>query len=74
MVPAPILDGLSLDPFTLLDDGWSPAEVGVGGRHVVQALVVTVDAGSAEGRLGRPRLFEGGTSRLAQSARRPMAR
>ena len=42
MLQAPMLDGLSLDPFTLLDDGWCPAEVGIGGRHVVQALVVTL--------------------------------
>ena len=42
VLQAPILDGLSLDPFTLFDDGGCPAEVGVGGRHVVQALVVTL--------------------------------
>jgi len=42
VLQAPIFDGLSLDPFTLFDDGWCPAEVGVGGRHVVQALVVTL--------------------------------
>jgi len=40
VLQAPIFDGLSLDPFALFDDGWRPAEVGVGGRHVVQALVV----------------------------------
>lgn len=37
---APMFDGLSLDPFPLFDDGAGPAEVGVGWRHVVQALVV----------------------------------
>ena len=37
-----MFDGLPFDPFTLLDDGWRPAEVGVGGRHVAQALVVTL--------------------------------
>ena len=37
-----MFDGLSLDPFTLFDDGQGPAEVGVGGRHVVQALVITL--------------------------------
>ncbi len=42
VLQAPIFDGLSFDPFTLFDDGWCPAEVGVGGRHVVQALVVTL--------------------------------
>ena len=42
VLQAPMFDGLSLDPFTLFDDGWCPAEVGVGGRHVVQALVVTL--------------------------------
>ena len=37
---APMSDGLSFDPFTLPDDGCGSAEVGVGRRHVVQALVV----------------------------------
>lgn len=35
-----MFDGLSLDPFTLLDDGFGPAEVGIGRSHIVQALVV----------------------------------
>ena len=42
MLQAPMFDGLSLDPFALLDDGWRPAEVGVGGRHVGQRFVVTL--------------------------------
>ena len=42
VLQAPMLDGLSLDPFALFDDGLGPAEVGVGGRHVVQALVVAL--------------------------------
>ena len=42
VLQAPMFDGLSLDPLPLFDDGWCPAEVGVGGRHVVQALVVTL--------------------------------
>ena len=42
VLQAPMFDGLSLDPFSSFDDGRRPAEVGVGGRHVVQALVVTV--------------------------------
>lgn len=36
-----MFDGLPFDPFALFDDGIGPAEVGGGGRHVVQALVVT---------------------------------
>ena len=40
VLQAPMLDGLSLDPFSPWDDGLGPAEVGIGGRHVVQALVV----------------------------------
>jgi hypothetical protein len=40
VLQAPMFDGLPFDPFALLDDGLGPAEVGVGGRHVVQALVV----------------------------------
>ena len=42
MLQAPMFDGLPLDPFTLFDDGGGPAEVGIGGRHVVQAFVVTL--------------------------------
>ena len=42
VLQAPMFDGLSLDPFTLFDDGWCPAEVDVGGCHVAQALVVAV--------------------------------
>ena len=37
-----MFDGLSLDPIALLVDGRSPAEVGVGRRHVVWALMVTL--------------------------------
>jgi hypothetical protein len=39
---APIFDSLSFDPFTLFDDGFRPAEVGIGGRDVVQALVIAL--------------------------------
>ena len=34
-----MFDGLSLSPSTLHQDGSGLAEVGVGGRHVAQALV-----------------------------------
>jgi hypothetical protein len=42
VLQAPMFDGLPFDPFALLDDGFSLAEVGVCGRHVVQALVVAL--------------------------------
>ena len=42
MLQAPMFDGLSFDPFPLLDDGWSPAKVGIGGCHIAQAFVVTL--------------------------------
>ncbi len=42
VLQAPMFDGLSLDPFALFDDGLGPAEVGVGGRHIVEALVVAL--------------------------------
>jgi hypothetical protein len=42
LTQAPIIDGLSFDPFALFDDGWAPAKVGVGKRDVVQAPVVTL--------------------------------
>lgn len=40
VLQTPMLDGLPLEPFALLYDGWPPAEVGVGGRHVAQALLI----------------------------------
>jgi len=42
VLQASIFDGLSLDPFALLDDALRPAEVGVDGRRVSQALVVAL--------------------------------
>jgi hypothetical protein len=39
---APIFDGLSLDPFALFDEGWRPAEAGVGGCQIVQALMLAL--------------------------------
>ena len=42
MLQAPMFDGLSFDPLALFDDGLLPAEVGVGGCDVVEALVVTL--------------------------------
>jgi hypothetical protein len=41
VLQAPTFDGLSLDPFALLDNGRGPAEVGIGGRQVAQDFVVT---------------------------------
>jgi hypothetical protein len=37
-----MFDGLSLDDFALFDDGWRPAEVGISGCHVLQALVIAL--------------------------------
>lgn len=42
VLQAPMFDGLSLDPFALIEDGSRPAEVGVGWRHVGQRFVVTL--------------------------------
>lgn len=42
VLQAPIFDGLPFDPFALPDDGFGPAEIGIGGRHIVQALVVAL--------------------------------
>lgn len=40
VLQASMFDGLSFDPFALLEDGLGPAEVGICGRHIVEALVV----------------------------------
>ena len=37
-----MLDGFSFDPFSLFDDGIGLAEVSVGWRYIVQALMVTL--------------------------------
>ena len=37
-----MFDGLAFDPFALFEDGFCPAEVGVGGGHIVLALVVAL--------------------------------
>ena len=42
VLQAPMFDGLSFDPFALFDDGWRPAEVGVGRRHVAQRFVIAL--------------------------------
>ena len=40
VLQAPMLNSLAFDPFALFDDGFGPAEVGVGWRYVVEALVI----------------------------------
>ena len=40
MLQASLLDGLSFDPFSLQEDGLAAAEVDVGRREVVDALVI----------------------------------
>ena len=42
VMQAPLFDRFAFDPFSLFDDGLCPAEVGVGGRDVVQALMVAL--------------------------------
>ena len=40
VLQAPMLGGLTLDPFALFDDGCCPAELCVGGCQDVHALVI----------------------------------
>ena len=40
MLQAAVLDGLSFDPFSHVQNGLSSFEVDVGGREVFQALVI----------------------------------
>lgn len=42
VLEAPMFECLSFDPFSSLDDGCSPAEVGVGRCYVVEALVIAL--------------------------------
>jgi hypothetical protein len=40
MKQAPLYDGLSLDPFSLHQDGLAASEIDVGGSEIVEALVI----------------------------------
>ena len=40
MLQPPVLDGLSFDPFPFQQDDLAAPEVDIGGREVIQALVV----------------------------------
>ena len=42
VLQASMFDGLAFDRFSLFEDGLCPAEVGVGGRHIIEALVVAL--------------------------------
>ena len=42
VLQASMFDGLAFDHFALFEDGLCPAEVGVGGRHIIEALVVAL--------------------------------
>ena len=42
VLQAPMFDGLSFDPFSPVDDRFGPSEVGIGRRHVFQALVISL--------------------------------
>lgn len=42
VLQAPMFDGLPYDPFSSFDDDICPAKVGIGGGHVIQALVVAL--------------------------------
>ena len=54
VLQAPMFDGLSLDPFSLFDDVAGPAEVGVSGCHVIEALVVSLVVAVLEERFDLP--------------------
>ena len=65
VLQAPIFNGLSIDPVPSFDDGAGPAEVGVGGRHVAEALVVALVVVRGEAASGA-----GGRERQAQETAR----
>lgn len=48
-----MIDGLSLHPLALLDDGRISAELGVGGRHIAQALVMPLVVARLDAHHGR---------------------
>src|SRR3954454_1227490 len=75
MVQAPQFDGLSLDPLSLQQNGLAAPEVDVGGREIVEALViapliVVLDEGCDLGRLARSSFRAGcGSSSSGASVR-----
>ena len=42
MKQAALFDGFAFDPFSLLDDRFSPSETGIGRSHVFEVLVVAL--------------------------------
>ena len=42
MLQAPVLDGLSFDPFSFQQDGLAPPEVDIGRGQIVQTLVISI--------------------------------
>ena len=42
VLQAPTFDGLSFNPFSLFDDGFCATEICIGGRHIIQALMITL--------------------------------
>ncbi len=42
VLQAPVLDGLSFDPFPFQKDGLSAPKLDIGGRKIIQALVIAL--------------------------------
>ncbi len=72
MLQAPMFDGLSLDPFSLFDDGFGPAEVGFRRRHIVQALVFALGMALAD-RLDATFIYQRYSRLVIDCNRRPGA-
>ena len=71
VLQAPMFDGLSLGPFALFDDGLGPAEVGIRGRHIIEALVVAPVVVTLDERLDLAFEVAGQEVVLEQDADRP---
>ncbi len=54
---APIFDSVSFDPFTLFDDGFRPAEVGIGRRSVSGLPNVKIFTGNSRNLRDQPSVF-----------------
>lgn len=72
MLQAAIGDGLTFDAVSLLKDGLAAPKIDVGGREIVQALVIAIVDVQLAGRALRPRIMRG-LQRHSASAKRSRA-
>jgi hypothetical protein len=69
VMQAPLFDSFAFDPFPLLVDCMCSAEAGIGGRYIVQALLIALMVAEFDERLEPVFLIKVGTKKGLGSAR-----